>query len=272
MTTDGAFRIIAVIATQTADAAIAAQQQWGEAGTRLAELIAAAAIVRETTQPGRRVQIVWRHRGQQTLVADSLPDGSNRGLVSGNGDTKDSLLQVNYTLPTGQMHQGIIGLPDDIDTGTAIMRYMHESEQTVTMVAVAALRAEGSFERVGGYLIQVLAEATPQATAALLANLDLLPPFADILESSSHARDIIAAMLLGFPYQELASSELRFGCTCSESRVIMGILTLGVDDLKSIIDGDMLDVRCDACGRHYAIEPSAVRAMRDLRERGAPPS
>mgnify|MGYP001299690456 CR=1 FL=1 len=272
MTSDGAFRIIAVIATQTADAAIAAQGQWGEPGEQLAELVTAAAIVRETTQPGRRVQIIWKKRGGNTLVADALPDGSNRGIVSVAPGNASSLLQVNYTLPTGQLHQGIIAVEDNIDTGTAIMRYMHESEQAVTMVAVGALRNEGSFARVGGYLIQVLPEATPEVTAALVANLELLPPFRDILGDATDARDIIKAMFLGFAYEELASSELRFGCTCSESRVIMGILTLGDDELRSIIDGDMLDVRCDACGKHYAIEPSAVRAMRDLRDRGAQPA
>lgn len=272
MTTDGAFRIVAVIATQTADAAIAAQAQWGEAGVQLAELIVAAAIVRETTQPARRVQIIWKQRENNTLIADALPDGSNRGIVSIAPGNKTTLLQVNYTLPTGQLHQGIIALPDDLDTGTAIMQYMHQSEQSVTMVAVAAHRSDGSFARVGGYLIQVLPEATPEATAALVANLELLPAFDEILRSADHARDIIAAMFLGLAHEELAHSELRFGCTCSESRVIMGILTLDDDELSTIVNGDMLDVRCDACGTHYGIEPAAVRAMRDLRDRGAQPS
>ena len=52
----------------------------------------------------------------------------------------------------------------------------------------------------------------------------------------------------------------------------MGILTLNDEELSTIVNGDMLDVRCDACGTHYGIEPSAVRAMRELRDRGAQPS
>jgi molecular chaperone Hsp33 len=276
MTMDGAFRIMAAITTQTCDAAIAAQNMWGTAGDRLAELITCAAIVRETTQPGRRVQIVWKIRGGPSLIADALPDGSNRGIVNNGSQSakasNDSLLQVNYTLPTGQMHQGIVAVDDDVDAGTAVMRYMHESEQIVTMTAAAAIRKDGSFARVGGYLVQVLPEATPEATASLLANLELLPPLAEILQSASHAREIVAALFLGFPYQELAFSELRFGCTCSESRVIMGILTLGPDEIDSIIAGEMLDVRCDACGKHYPIDPIAIRSMRDLRARGAEPS
>jgi molecular chaperone Hsp33 len=275
MTMDGAFRIMAAITTDTCDAAIAAQKMWGAQGDKLAELITCAAIVRETTQPGRRVQIVWKIRGGSSLVADALPGGNNRGLVNvntGAQSTIGSLLQVNYTLPTGQMHQGIVAVDDDVDAGTAVMRYMHESEQSVTMTAAAAIRKDGSFARVGGYLVQVLPEATPEAAQALLANLDLLPPFSEILQSSVHARDIVAAIFLGLPYQELAISELRFGCTCSETRVIMGILTLGSDEVDSIVVGDMLDVRCDACGRHYEIDPVAVRAMREAQVRAAEPS
>ena len=45
-----------------------------------------------------------------------------------------------------------------------------------------------------------------------------------------------------------ARSPLHFGCTCSEARVMGSILTLPEDEIASILAGDPLEVRCDACG------------------------
>lgn len=70
-------------------------------------------------------------------------------------------------------------------------------------------------------------------------------------------------MFAGFEYADLASSELRFGCTCSEVRVMTSILTLPDSDVEAMLDGDPLEVRCDACGRKYRITPDALRDFRD---------
>src|SRR5438105_3927008 len=82
MTMDGAFRLIAAVTTETARGALAAQAAGDELGLRLAELMTSAVLVRETTQPSRRVQLVWQDRRGSSLVADALPDGLNRGLVN----------------------------------------------------------------------------------------------------------------------------------------------------------------------------------------------
>jgi molecular chaperone Hsp33 len=299
MTIDGAFRVIAVIATDTANAACAAQGLSTEPAARLAELITCAVIVRETTQPSRRVQLVRRDRHGGVMVADSLPDGSSRGIINpGRREAKNEidaenegrpdgeaegehLLQVNYTLPNGLLHQGVVAVAANADIGTALMQYMHTSEQTVAMVAVSAVGSrsaaagDGSRQlaQVGGYLIQVLPEATREGLAILTEKLGRLPPIdALVSEAGDDPRGIIQRVLEGFPFAELADSQVVFGCTCSEARVIMGILSLGSDEVAEMEAGVPLEVRCDACGTRYMIEPSSIRAMRELRARGELPS
>src|SRR5205807_1514078 len=117
MTVDGAFRVIAAITTDTARGALAAQGATGALALRLAELLTAAVLVRETTQPGRRVQMTWRDRRGAALVADAMPDGTNRGIVNPGERTEvaatgDHVLQVDYTMPNGAMHQGVVAIPD----------------------------------------------------------------------------------------------------------------------------------------------------------------
>jgi molecular chaperone Hsp33 len=273
MTVDGAFRVMAAVTTDTARGALAAQGADGELALRLAELLTAAVLVRETTQPGRRVQMLWRDRRGAALVADSLPDGTNRGIVSPGekvevAATGDHILQVDYTMPNGAMHQGVVAIPEGDDMATALMRYMHQSEQTVSMVAIAALPGPGGVRAAGGYLVQLLPEATREVIDAMTEHLGNVAPMASLLEGAPTAAALIETLLHRFEHAELASSALSFGCTCNEARFALGILSLPADEVDAMIAGDPLEVRCDACGATYVIEPESLREMRDLRAKG----
>jgi molecular chaperone Hsp33 len=273
MTVGGGLRVIAARTTATARAAVAAQRLGSDLAPRLAELMTGAVLIRETTQPARRVQVSWRDRRGGVVVADALPDGSNRGLVNPGVANAvdpggDHIMQVTYTLPTGTLHQGIVAIPEHLDLGSALMRYMHDSEQVVTMIGVGAT---AGLEVVAGYLIQVLPEAPRGVVEVLSAHLETLPPFAELI-GDGDPRELATRVLPDIDHVELAASELRFGCTCSEARVISSILTLDEAELAAILAGDALDVRCDGCGQSYHVETQAIAAMRTLRARGEQPS
>jgi molecular chaperone Hsp33 len=123
----------------------------------------------------------------------------------------------------------------------------------------------------GGYVVQLLPEATREVIDAMTEHLAKLEPIDRLLEGRGKtAAELAAVVFEGFEHAELASSALRFGCTCSELRVMMSILTLPEADISSMLEGEALQVRCDACGASYVIEPEAVRAFRDQRRN--PPS
>lgn len=271
MTMDGAFRLMAAVTTETARGALGAQSTGDELGLRLAELITGAVLVRETTQPSRRVQMVWRDRRGGSLVADALPDGLNRGLVNPGESTAvetagDHVLSVNYTLPNGELHQGMISIGAGDDMATTLMRYFKQSEQIVAMVALGALAGPGGVRVCGGYVVQLLPEATREVIDAMYAHLAGLEPIDELLLGRGRtAAELAHAVFAGFAHAELASSPLRFGCTCSETRVMMSILTLPDEEVDSILGGDPLEVRCDACGTNYVIEPERLHAFREQR-------
>lgn len=275
MTSDGAFRVIAAITTDTARQAAEAQGLSGEDALSLAELITGAVLLRETTQPGRRVQVQLRDRRGATLVADALPDGTNRGILnpgSGENETPDGdvILQVNYTLPNGALHQGLIDVPDGSPLSTALMRYMQQSEQTVSVIAVAATNSDGSsVSMAGGYVVQLLPEADRLALEAMTEHLDGLDTLAEILGGPAPtSRQLIEHLLAGFEHAELADSPLTFGCTCSEARILNGLASLAAEEVATLIAAEeTLDIRCDACGQHYTIDPDLLRAVVTPRER-----
>jgi len=269
MTVDGAFRVISAITTSTVRGALAAQTTGDELGLRLGELITAAVLLRETTQPARRVQLLWRDRRGGTLVADALPDGANRGIVNPGADAAvlaggDHLLQVHYTLPNSAMHHGTVAIPAGEDMSSALMRYLHQSEQILSMTAVAALPGPGGVRAAGGYVVQLLPEATREAIDVMTDHVGNLPPLATLLDGPAPTAEGLIATLMGaLEHEQLAASDLHFGCTCSEARVMTTILTLGDEEVEAMLGGDPLEVRCDACGRMYRIGTDELRSFRD---------
>lgn len=275
MTMDGAFRVIAAVTTDTVRGALAAQGLIDDVGLRLGELMTGAVLLRETTQPARRVQVSLRDRHGGTLVADALPDGANRGIANPGSDEPveaagDHLLKVHYTLPNGALHQGVIGVPDGEDMSAALMRYLHQSEQILSMTGVAALPGPDGVRVAGGYVIQLLPEATREVIDVMTDHVGTLEPIAHLLEGRAPTPELLIATIMGdLEHQELARSPLHFGCTCSEARVMGSILTLPEDEIASILAGDPLEVRCDACGRGYVVEPEDLRDFRAMRAGGA---
>ena len=96
MTSDGAFRVIAAITTETAAQAARTQGLSGASALRLAELITGAVLLRETTQPGRRVQILeFRGQSADVSVAPQISPDDMPAHV------KASLLGSSVTIPIG---------------------------------------------------------------------------------------------------------------------------------------------------------------------------
>jgi molecular chaperone Hsp33 len=270
MTVDGSWRAIAAVSTQTVQGVLRAQNALGDAASKLAQLITAAVLIREATNPARRVQITWREASGGSLVADSLPDGTNRGFASAGREEvhAQTILTVSYTHPNGSLHQGTVAAPSGDDIAAAVMSYMHQSEQTVALVALAALPSDDGVRAAGGYLVHLLPEATRETIGELTDHLGNLAPLARLIDRSApNAAQLIEAVLSPMPFQQLSRSELRFGCTCSEERFILGILGLPEADVEEILAGGVIEARCDACGTEYRIAPDAVRAMSSMRQR-----
>jgi molecular chaperone Hsp33 len=270
MTDDGAFRVIVVDATESTRAAVGAQGATGATAQRFAELVTAAVLVRETMAPGLRVQLLLKGgRGSGSLVADSFPDGAVRGIArlsAGHGALdlgEGALLQAMRTLPNGTLHSGIVDVPSAGGISAALMQYMQDSEQVVSMVAVGASVDGAHVRGAAGYIVQLLPEVTDPPLAVMTERLrdfeDLVPLMAERALSPSWLLD---ELLYGMPFTLLEQRALRFHCHCSELRVVASLATLSKADIQSLVDeGGVLEIGCDYCGKQYRIAPETLRGL-----------
>lgn len=271
MTDDGAFRCVAVDATSTVRS-IAQAQRTDEVTSRLlGELTIGAVLYRETMAPTLRVQCICRGAGKSgTLVADAHPDGMTRGLFQPGKQTpfslegEGALLQMTRNLPTGNQHQGIVGIPGG-SLDSAFMTYFDQSEQILTMVGAGVSFDGDAVGVAGGYLVQVLPEAKDSKgpLAVLTERFEDYRDLAAVLrELSGDPRALIERIFEGMPFTWLADSAIRFGCTCSEDRIMASLATLNRSEIESLVaDGEPLEMSCDYCGSAYHVELAALRGL-----------
>lgn len=262
MTNDYGFRVIVADTTNTVRAIAATHQLPGEIARHLGELITATILLRETMAPNLRVQgIVKLPAGNGSLVADSHPDGTSRGLVQQRRQEEavigpGALLQMMRSLPNGAIHQGIVDLGGVGTIGDALMLYMQESEQVVSVAALGTrVRDDGSVAKAGGYIVQLLPEAERGAHFIMTERLDGFASLHDLFDRPAFSSNfLIDELLYAMPFTLLGKSVLKYDCKCSKDSVSLALLSLGGAELAKLRDeGESLHMNCDYCRREYEV-------------------
>ena len=269
ITSDGAFRVIAAITTQTVRGAAAAQSASGVVARHFGELITGAILVREAMAPTLRVQVIMKGAGGRgSLVADANPDGTTRGLVSlGQSQAVElgegALLQVMRTMPNGAIQQGVVEIPGGGGISGALMAYMQESEQVVSMIAVTTLADEAGVGRSAGYMVQLLPEVGRGPLMVMTERLRDFERLDHVLAGEGVTADgLLGELLHGMPFARLEESPLSFSCRCSQLRVVSALASLPRSDIEEMVtDGKVLDIRCDYCGRDYQVSPGQLKSL-----------
>jgi molecular chaperone Hsp33 len=269
VTNDGAFRVMVVRATETARGVVAAQKAEGRVADHLAELVTGTALVRLTMAPGYRVQGILRGADQKSmLVADSYPDGANRGLVRlANGSFalgEGALMQVMRSLPNGSTHQGVVEVSKQHGVSGALMNYMLESEQVTSAIGVGVVASDAGLAIAGGYVVQLLPECTDPPLAIMYERLR--NDFADLpsvlTQHAGDPRALMSEILYGMPFAVTQEHELRYHCGCSSERVLASLATIGKSDLEDMLRAaEPLFITCDYCNTPYEVAPEALRGL-----------
>ena len=269
MTDDASFRVMTAITTRTVAEVVRLQKPPPSEIERLGGLLTGTILVRETMSPSLRVQGIIRGAGGKgTLVADSHPDGTSRGLVSlPSGTTslqmgQGATLMMMRTLPNGKLNQGMVSLDHSSAVSQALMTYMQESEQVKSMIDVACVVENGEVVAAGGFIVQLLPELADAQLAIMTERLADFPSMAKLLPSGKTASHVLEELLYGMPFTQLGDSPLRFECKCSQMRVVASLATLDRGELNHLVaDGKTLEISCDFCGKDYAITPEHVRGL-----------
>lgn len=270
MTDDGGFRVITASTTQTVQKAVQVQHARGADARSFGELITGAVLYRETMAPSLRVQCILKAvDGRGQIVADSLPSGGARGLVQlpkGVDEVrirKGSILEMMRTLPRGDLHRGVVEVPESGLISDGLMVYMQESEQVTSMISVGVSMDGDEIVAAGGYIVQLLPELEESMLAIMTERLTDFRHIDELFHGAASTPErLMEELLYGMPYTKLEESGVQFECKCNEVRVMTTLATLPRSDIEELMaDGSDIEMTCDYCGTQYTVAPEKLRGL-----------
>jgi molecular chaperone Hsp33 len=268
VTDDGAFRVITVRTTDTVRRMLATHSLWGAEAIHLADLVTGAILLRETMAPWHRLQGLLRSAdGSSLWLGESHPDGGARGLLTRKGkraaaSIEGGTLEVVRTLQNGELHRGVVQVPAGT-VSKALMVYLQESEQVVSMLAIACVLGDDHVVAAGGYLVQLLPGVGRGPLAVMAERLADFEHIGPLLATSDAATSpLMDELLYGMPFTRLEERPLAWRCRCSAERVRASLATLPRSDLVELSANDKpVELSCDFCHSAYAVSAVELRAM-----------
>lgn len=143
--------------------------------------------------------------------------------------------------------------------------YFATSEQTPSSVALGVLmERDNTVKQAGGFILQMMPGASEEVISALEKRLGEITSITALLDAGNTPEMILEHILGDFGLEILDKLPTAFSCNCSEERIEKALISVGKQELQSIIeDGKTIEVNCHFCNKHY---PVTVERLKELLE------
>ena len=130
--------------------------------------------------------------------------------------------------------------------------YFAQSEQTPSAVGLGVLvETDTSIRRAGGFIIQLLPDATDEMIEKLEKKLATLPYVSDLLDMGKTPEDILQMILGEMELKIMDTVPTEFYCNCTRERVEKALISIGREELEKIIREDKkANLHCHFCGKN----------------------
>ena len=131
--------------------------------------------------------------------------------------------------------------------------YFALSEQTPSIVALGVLTTEYEVELAGGFIVQLMPDATDETIDQLERNISKLDSITNMMKAGKTPEDILEIVLEGLAPRILDRNEVKFECECSKEKVKEALVSIGKHALQEIVEEDkQAEVGCQFCNRKYS--------------------
>ncbi len=139
--------------------------------------------------------------------------------------------------------------------------YFTASEQTPSLVSLGVLVNDTQVEAAGGLIIQMMPGASEAAIASIENSTGM---FMDISATMKeyHLEGAVDQLLMHLQPEVLAKRVPGYRCDCSRERIERMLVTLGSDELQSMIDEQHgAQVDCHFCLKRYKFSEDELKAL-----------
>jgi molecular chaperone Hsp33 len=188
------------------------------------------------------------------------PNAAGKLDVAGAVGT-DGFLYVTKDLGLKEPYRGSVPIVSG-ELAEDFTYYFAKSEQTPSAVALGVLFEKGGYtvKEAGGFIIQLLPGLSDEEISEIEERLSHLPPMTTMLEDGLELDEILANVL-GM-VKVLDTMELHLRCKCSRPKVEQTLISLGADEINSLIEEDgQVEMKCHFCNDTYLFEEPELRSI-----------
>lgn len=273
------FRAYAVSATVVVAEAQRRHDTWSAASAALGRSLVGTLLLASSVLKGDE-QMTVKINGNGP-VGGIVVDGNANGTVKGylqhphvhlplNDQHKidvkaavgtDGFLSVTKDQGVGDPFTGTVALVSG-ELGEDFTYYLAQSEQIPSAVGLSVFVNDDNLIGVaGGFLVQVLPNATDEAISSLENKLKDMPLVSQLMRDGKSPEDILDLLFDG-DVKVLDKMPVKFECDCSKERFAEALMALPKHEVQSMIDEDHgATAVCHFCGDQYQFSERELEAV-----------
>ena len=273
------FRAYAVSATGVVAEAQRRHDTWSAASAALGRSLVGTLLLASSVLKGEE-QMTVKINGNGPvggIVVDGNADGTVKGYLQHphvhlplNDQHKidvkaavgtDGFLSVTKDQGVGDPFTGTVALVSG-ELGEDFTYYLAQSEQIPSAVGLSVfVNDDNSIGVAGGFLVQVLPNATDEAISSLENKLKDMPLVSQLMRDGKSPEDILDLLFDG-DVKVLDKMPVKFECDCSKERFAEALMALPKHEVQAMIDEDHGAMAvCHFCGDQYQFSERELEAV-----------
>ena len=201
-------------------------------------------------------------KGYVTNPGADLPTRETDGKIDVAGIVGEGNLTLVMDTGMKKPYTGTVNLTTgEIAEDLAV--YFLQSDQVPSAVGLGVLvDVDYSIKAAGGFIIQLMPDATEEQISKLEENLKGLPSVTSILDEYHDAEKLIEILMKDIDFKILEKREITYKCNCSREKVEDAIVSVGPREIEEILREDKkAEVSCYFCDKVYDFDESDLERM-----------
>lgn len=195
-----------------------------------------------------------------------LPLNENGKIAVGQAVGTDGFLNIiRQNEVTKKAYNGLVPLVSG-EIAEDFTQYFAQSAQKPTVIALGVLVNKDGVKRSGGYMIQLMPDATEEEISKIEAAVSKAKTMSQMLDEDMSLEDI-ARTVTGDENALFLINDLgiEYRCDCSKERFADGLASIGKTELEKIIEEDgKANTKCHFCNKEYNFSKEELERMLEI--------
>lgn len=198
------------------------------------------------------------------IVPDVILPANSIGKLDVGGAIGPGMLSVIRDMGLKEPYVGQIELQTG-EIAEDLTYYFVASEQVPSCVGLGVLmEKDNTVKQAGGFIVQLMPFCSDEVISKLEENIKDLRSVTTMLDEGLTPMQMLEVILNGLEPEMTDTMEARFYCNCDKKRVEKALISIGKEELQSMIDeGKDIEVNCHFCNTNYSFSVDELKALRD---------